>query len=455
MLPPRTAPDLIAWLDAHHEVRHVKVAVTDIDGVLRGKYMHVDKLKSALKGGFGFCDVVFGWDCADTCYDAAQFTGWQSGYPDANARLDPATFRLIPWEDETPFVLADFVTPDGAPLPVCPRQVLRRVIDRAAQQGLSARFGLEFEWFNFQETPQSLADKGGVNPQPLTPGMFGYSVLRSSQNHAYFHALLDGLDRFEVPIEGLHTETGPGVFEAAILHGDALTAADRAVLFKAGVKEIAHRHGIMPTFMAKWNASLPGSSGHMHQSLWRDGAPVFHDPADPHGMSPIFKSYLAGQLALLPQILVMLAPTINSFKRLVEGMWAPTTVTWGVDNRTVALRVIRGGAKSTRVETRVSGADINPYLAVAASLGAGLWGIEQGLTLEQAPVVGNGYTVQGATRLPGDLRTAAEVFAASDACADLFGAAFVEHYATSRVWEARQYAAAVTDWELKRYFEII
>jgi glutamine synthetase len=451
---PKTPEAILEWLDAE-SIRHVKVAITDIDGVLRGKYLHVDKLRSAIKSGFGFCDVVFGWDCADECYDAAKFTGWHSGYPDAHARLDPTTFRLIPWEDGTPFLLGEFVTDAGAPLPVCPRQVLRRVIQRAADMGYTARFGVEFEWFNFQETPQSLADKGGRDPQPLTPGMFGYSVLRSSQNHSYFHAILDQLARFEVPVEGLHTETGPGVFEAAILNSDALRAADNAVLFKTGVKEIGARRGIMPTFMAKWNASLPGSSGHLHQSLWRGDTPAFHDGADPNGMSATFKSYLAGQLALLPQLLVMLAPTINSYKRLVEGMWAPTTATWGIDNRTVALRVIPGSAKSTRVETRVSGADINPYLAIAASLGAGLWGIEQGLTLEQAPVQGNGYTAEGATRLPGDLRAATEAFARSDAAQALFGADFVEHYAISRRWECRQYAAAVTDWELKRYFEII
>lgn len=455
MLIPRTHTELIEWLDAHREVRHVKVAITDIDGVLRGKYMHVDKLRSALDGGFGFCDVVFGWDCNDACYDAARFTGWHTGYPDALARLDPATFRQIPWEGGTPFLLGEFVTADGAPLPVCPRQVLRRVIDRAAQAGLEARFGVEFEWFNFRESAQSLAAKGGIDPQPITPGMFGYSILRASQNHPFFHAILDQLERLDVPVEGLHTETGPGVFEAAIQNSDPLTAADRAVLFKSGVKELGHRHGIMPTFMAKWNAGLPGSSGHLHQSLWRDGAPVFHDPADPHGMSPIFKSFLAGQLALLPEVLALFAPTVNSYKRLVEGMWAPTTATWGVDNRTVALRVIPGSAKSTRVETRVTGADINPYLAIAASLGAGLWGIEQGLSLDQPPVVGNGYAVEGARRLPRDLRSAAEAFQASAACRSLFGDAFVDHYATSRIWEARQAAAAVTDWELRRYFEII
>ncbi|MGK0358481.1 MAG: glutamine synthetase [Bradymonadia bacterium] len=456
---PKTAADIIAWLDAR-AIQHVKVAVTDTDGVLRGKYLHVDKLKSVLKGGFGFCDVVFGWDCADACYEnlpheKAGFTGWHTGYPDAHARLDPSTFRLIPWEDDMPFLLGEFVTADGDPLPVCPRQVLRRVIDRAAGLGFDAKFGLEFEWFNFKETPQSLADKGGVNPTPITPGMFGYSVLRSSQNHAYFHAILDQLGRFDVPIEGLHTETGPGVFEVALINSDTLSAADNAVLFKSGLKEVAHRHGIMPTFMAKWNAALPGSSGHMHQSLWRDGEPVFHDADDAHHMSPIFKSFLAGQLALLPQILALLAPTVNSFKRLVDGMWAPTMVTWGIDNRTVALRVIGNSSSSTRVETRVGGADINPYLAIAASLGAGLWGIEQGLTLDQPPVVGNGYAVKDAVKLPGDLRAAAAEFAGSDVCKDLFGAEFVEHFARSREWEARQYAAAVTDWELRRYFEII
>ncbi|MEE2787877.1 MAG: glutamine synthetase family protein [Myxococcota bacterium] len=432
-----------------------KVAITDIDGILRGKYIHIDKLKSALTGGFGFCDVVLGWDMADECYDNAAFTGWHSGYPDAEVRLDPSTFRRVPWDDSVPFFLGDFVNGDETPLAVCPRQLLKKVIRRADDLGFSAKFGVEFEWFNFRETPQSLADKSHVNPTPITPGMFGYSVLRSSLNSGFFKDIMDMLGAFGVPVEGLHTETGPGVVEAAIANTTPLEAADRAVLFKSGVKEIAYRHGMIASFMAKWNASLPGSSGHLHQSLWNaEGENVFYDPQHPHGMSDMFKSYIAGQLKLLPAILPLLAPTVNSFKRLVEGMWAPTRLTWAIDNRTVALRVIPGSPKSTRLELRVGGADLNPYLGIAAALAAGLYGIENQLKLEHAPIVGNGYEAD-AEHLPRDLDGAADQLEASSIARSLFGDAFVDHFVQSRRWEARQYRAAVTDWELKRYFELV
>lgn len=450
-----TADDVLREI-SQSGARRAKVAITDIDGILRGKYISIDKLRSALEGGFGFCDVVFGWDSADVCYDnpGVEYTGWHTGYPDAEARLDPATFRTIPWEDGVPFMLGHFVTRDGDPLPICPRQLLRRIIAWGEGMGLSAKFGLEFEWFNFQETPESINAKAHRSPTPLTPGMFGYSLLRSSLNAPFFRDLMELTADFGVPLEGLHTETGPGVYEAAITVDDALEAADRAVLFKTAAKEIGYRHGIMPTFMAKWNPSLPGCSGHMHQSLWRDGANVFFDAADPNRMSDTFRHYLAGQLTLLPELLALMAPTINSYKRLVEGMWAPTRATWAIDNRTVALRVIPGSKKSTRLETRVSGSDINPYLSVAAALGAGLWGIEQKTALPSGPVVGNGYTAE-APRLPANLAEAADALDRSQAARSIFGDAFVDHFVATRRWECRQFHAAVTDWEMRRYFEII
>lgn len=444
---------------------YVKVAIADVDGVLRGKYLDKRKLfasaavqSGAERPGFGFCNVVFGWDSADECYDNATYTGWQSGYPDAQVRLDLGSHRRIPWEDGRDFFLGEFVTDDGGgPLAVCPRQTLRRMIDRAADAGYLATVGMEFEWFNFAETSASLHAKDFAGLDPLTPGMFGYSVLRSTQNQPFFDALLREMRAFGVPIEGLHTETGPGVFEAAILYSDALEAADRAVLFKTAAKEIASRFGITASFMARWNTDLPGCSGHAHQSLWdlEREANLFHEQGGDHAMSDLFRSYVAGQLALLPDILPMLAPNVNSYKRLVDGFWAPTTTTWGIDNRTVALRVIPGGQKSTRLETRVPGSDVNPYLAVAACLGAGLWGIEQGLRLEQAPTVGSGYAEGSGERLPRTLPEATERFAASAPVRDLFGDDFVDHYAASREWEWRQFRDAVTDWELRRYFEII
>jgi glutamine synthetase len=448
--------DVLEQVQAHAQPK-VKVAVTDIDGVLRGKYLAKEKFLGAAKTGFGFCNVVLGWDSSDVCYDDVRYTGWHTGYPDANARLDLSTFRQVPWDGGVPFFLGEFVEADGTtPLPICPRQLLKKVIARAGALGLSASCGMEFEWFNFRETPQSWAAKGFVRPEPITPGMFGYSILRAGQNREFFNAITDELGAFGVPIEGLHTETGPGVYEAAILYSDALEAADRAVLFKTSVKEIAARFGIMPSFMAKWNERLPGCSGHIHQSLWNAaGENVFHDARDTRHMSDTFRSYVAGQIALMPELLPLWAPTVNSYKRLVEGAWAPTRANWGIDNRTTALRAIPGSPKSTRLETRVSGSDVNPYLAVAAALAAGLYGVERKLELRAAPIAGSGYADTASEKLPPNLYEAAVRFRDSTAARELFGDAFVEHYAATRLWEWRQCQKAVSSWELERYFEII
>jgi glutamine synthetase len=434
----------------------VKVAIVDIDGVLRGKYIHKEKFLSAINSGFGFCNVVFGWDAADVCYDNARYTGWHTGYPDAEAHIDPGTYREVPWDGNVPFFLGDFWHGD-TPLPICPRQILKKVMEDARAAGFELQTSLEYEWFNFRETSQSLADKGYAQPATLTPGMFGYSVIRLSQNRPFVNALFDEMSAFRVPIEGLHTETGPGVFEAAIIYSDPVEAADRAVLFKTGAKEIGQRFGILPTFMAKWNAELPGCSGHIHQSLWDRQLVrnLFYDERDEHKMSPLFKSYLAGQLLCLPELLPFYAPTVNSYKRLVEGAWAPTRANWGVDNRTTALRVIPGSPKSTRLETRVNGSDSNPYLAQAAAIASGLHGIKHNLKLEDAPIVGSGYRDQSSTVLPRSLQEATERLERSEIAQELFGSAFVEHFVASRLWEWRQFSKAVTNWEMARYFEII
>ena len=247
------------------------------------------------------------------------------------------------------------------------------------------------------------------------------------------------------------------MFEAAITYADALEAADRAVLFKSGTKEIGHRFGVLPTFMARWNTSLPGCSGHAHQSLWDvDGERnLFHDADATGSMSPVMRSWVAGILSLLPDLLVLFAPTVNSYKRLVDGFWAPTRPTWGIDNRTVAARVIPGSSSSTRLELRVPGADVNPYLAVAGCLAAGLWGVEQGLELTQPATQGSGYADDSVERLPRNLLDATRRFASSRTVRELLGDDFVDHFAATREWEWRQYQDAVTDWELRRYLEII
>jgi glutamine synthetase len=427
----------------------VKVAIADIDGVLRGKYLHKEKFLSAARDGFGFCNVVFGWDSSDTCYDNSKYTGWHTGYPDALARIDLSTGRTVPWDDGVPFFLADF------DLDVCPRNLLKRVLGRAKKAGFAPKCGVEFEWFNFRETPQSLAAKAYADPQPITPGMFGYSILRASLNQPYFAALMEQLRAFGVPLEGLHTETGPGVYEAAISFSDALEGADRAVLFKTAAKEIAYRHGIVASFMAKWNVNLPGSGGHIHLSLWDGARNVFFDDRDPAKMSGTFKSFLAGQLRCLPEILPFFAPNVNSYKRLVDGYWSPTKSTWGIDNRTTAFRVIPGSTKSTRVEIRIGGADINPYLAVAASVASGLYGIENGLKLTDKPIEGSAYQESKIPRLPRTLGEATARLADSTLARELLGDGFVDHFVRTRQWEWSQFHEAVPNWELKRYFEII
>ncbi len=451
-----TKEEIIQYFN-QHDVQKVKFAFADIDGILRGKIIHRKKFLSGIEKGYAFCDVAFGWDSADVLYDNTSLTGWHTGFPDATVRIDLDTFRRIPWENDLPFFLADFSQPDGNDLPACPRSLLKRVIAECTALGFHAEYAQEFEWFNFRETPRSLQEKEFRNLEPLTPGMFGYSILRPSLESDFNNDLFDLLAQFDVPLEGLHTETGPGVYEAAIIHDEVLRAADKAALLKTAVKEIAYRHGILATFMAKWNAELPGCSGHLHQSLWSAdrGQNLFFEAGDPDKMSPLMRQFVAGQLHSLPHILPMFAPTVNSYKRLVEGAWAPTTVTWAIGNRTTALNAITDSKAHARVEHRVAGADANPYLAIAAALASGLYGIKNKLSLDVAATCGNGYENKENGILPTNLKEATQAMKASPLSVELFGEDFVNHFTATRDWEWRQYARSVSDWELKRYFEII
>ena len=438
-----------------NHIRRVKLGAFDMDATLRGKYISVEKFWSAAESGLSFCDVIFGWDIGDVLYDNVKFTGWHTGYPDVHCRIDLTSYRLVPWEPGTAFFLLDFCDAGGQPLGIAPRQVFQRVLDRAAERGYTAHFAAEYEFFIFRETAQSLRDKHFASLIPLTPGMFGYSVLRASANAELVLEIMEGLAAFDVPLEGFHTETGPGVYEAAIAVEAGLAAADRAALFKIAVKELAGRHNLTPTFMAKWNAGLPGSSGHLHQSLSHTGDHenlFWSDAADAGGMSDLMRQYIAGQITNMPELAAIFCPNINSYKRTLPGAWAPVNASWGVDNRTTAVRAIPAGTRGTRVELRITGADINPYLAMAASLAAGLDGIER--KLELPPPTVNAYAGD-AQPLPRTLADATRLFRESRVAREWLGVDFVEHYATTREWEARQYEKAVTDWELARYFESV
>jgi glutamine synthetase len=456
-MPGKQSNADILQLLVEENTEKVKLAVTDIDGVLRGKLISFEKFKSILEKGFGFCDVVFGWDVGDVAYDNVKFTGWHTGYPDATAVIDTQTFRTIPWENDVPFFLADFRDAQGNDLHVCARSLLKKVARQAQEAGYVPYFSQEYEWFNLINNVNELYENKFSNLKPMTQGMFGYSVFRASQRNEYFYDLFDLLKKFDVPLEGLHTETGPGVYEAAILYAEIPEAADRAVLFKTGVKQIAHNHGLIATFIAKINEHLPGCSGHVHQSLWSSDKKqnLFYGKKSKTGMSALMESYIAGQLHCLPHILPVYAPTINSYKRLVEGAWAPTTLTWAIDNRTTALRALVGQANSTRLETRVVGSDANPYLAMAGCLASGLYGIKNKLKLKTPATIGNAYNDKRNGTLPKNLWEATQAMKQSAIAKELFGEAFVDHFTATREWEWRQFSKVVTDWELKRYLEII
>ena len=435
---------------------YVKVALHDIDGVMRGKYINREKFFSALDNGLAFCDVVLGWDSNDQLYDNKDitFTGWHTGYPDAPVRVIVHTCRDIPFEPGMLLFLCEF---DGAAADICPRKLLHRILARADSMELDAFAAFEYEFFLFNETPDSVRDKGYRDLQPITPGYFGYSMLRNSVHADLYHSLLELGLQMDFPIEGLHTETGPGVLEAAIAVDAAGNAADKAALFKTFTKVWAQRQDMMATFMAKWSNEYPGQSGHIHLSLrHKNGVSAFHDPDQPHNMSKLQRHFLAGQQRLMPELLVMMAQTVNAYSRLVPGYWAPTDANWGSENRTTALRVIPGSEKSQRIELRLGSADANPYIALAAALGAGLYGIEHELEPEDM-VSGNAYDQAHPDHLalPTTLDRAAAALRDSAPARDLFGSAFVDHYAASRDWESQEYRRHVTDWELSRYFEII
>lgn len=433
----------------------VKVGVFDIDGVLRGKFMQREKFLNVLEEGFGFCDVVLGWDVNDQLYDNTNYTGWHTGFPDAQVAVVPETGRQVPFEDNTWLFLGEFV---GDAAQICPRNVLKRVLDRAEDMNFGVKAGFEYEFFVFSETPESVRAKNHQDLTPISLGNAGYSMLRQSTLSGFYREMFETCAAMNMPLEGLHEEMGAGVIEAALSVDTGLEAADKAALFKTYAKALAQKNGMMATFMAKWSEKEAGQSGHIHLSLTSPDSKssAFHDPDDSNGISTNMHHFIGGQQALMPEFTALFAPTVNSYRRLVPGLWAPTAASWGVDNRTCALRIITGSEKSQRVEHRLPGADANPYLALAAAIASGLYGIENEIEPGTA-ITGNAYEAElpAERQLPRVLEDAARDFKNSAAARDWFGDAFVDHFAASRDWEAREAHKYVSDWELARYFELI
>jgi len=452
--PISSNPDVAARVAADKH-SFVKIGVFDLDGVLRGKFMQRDKFLKALNDGFGLCDVVLGWGIDDQLYDNSFFTGWHTGFPDTQVAVIPETGRQVPVEDDCWLFLGEFT---GKAAEICPRRTLARVLDRAAGMDMAVRAGFEYEFFLFSETPESVRAKHHQNLTPVAPGSTGYSMLRQATLSGFHRDLLDMSAAMQMPLEGLHDEMGAGVIEAALVADSGMAAADQAALFKTYAKVLAQQNGMMATFMAKWSEREAGQSGHIHLSLNAASGEtsVFHDASQPDGISTAMRHFIGGQQALMPEFTALFAPTVNSYRRLVPGLWAPTAAGWGVDNRTCALRVIPGDASAQRVEHRLPGADANPFLALAGAVASGLYGIEN--RIEPDPTItGNAYdaALPAKRQLPRTLEDAARLFSESAAARDWFGDAFVDHFAASRDWEARQARHHVSDWELARYFELI
>ncbi|WP_440711781.1 glutamine synthetase family protein [Herbiconiux sp. YIM B11900] len=440
-----------------HDIRVFKIGAVDIDGLWRGKRLSAPYfVEAAYSAGTNICNILFGWDIQDVSIPDLTFTGWHTGYPDVNLRPDLSTLRLAPGEPGVASVICDIYQPDGSPLAISPRGVLRRVVDRANNLGFDPICAYEFEFYLFEGSPRELARKSFRDLEPISNGNHTYSVYRDTGTDYVVGLIRDRLAEQGVFIEASNSEHGAGQFEVNIHYGDAVRAADSALILKNTVKEIAASQGLTASFMAKVDPHHAGSSGHVHQSLLRqeDNAAVFANPTDSTRLSDDGMAYLAGLVAGTRDFTAIYLPTINSYKRAEGGQWAGSSSTWGLDNRTVAIRSIPSSGPAARVENRVAGADANPYLVLAANIASGLSGLEQKMSPPPA-VVGNAYAQEfdASVQLPGSLDSATEVFAASDLAKEYFGEEFVRHYTQTRRWEVRQFRTAVTDWEIARYLE--
>jgi glutamine synthetase len=425
-------------------VHTVVLAFTDMQGRLQGKrFAAAHFLDEVLPNGSESCDYLLAVDVEMNTVDGYEMSSWDRGYGDLAMRPDLETLRAIPWQDGTALVIADLTAHDGAPVAASPRQILRRQLDRLADHGWTAHAGTELEFLLFRNTYEDAWDRGYRGLTPANRYNADYSILATSRVEPVLRRLRNEMAAAGLTPESAKGECNLGQHEVVFRYDDALTTCDQHSVYKTGAKE-----GMALTFMAKYD-EREGNSCHIHLSLRdREGAPVL---AGPDGaMSPVMRHFLAGQLAALRELTLFFAPNVNSYKRYRPGSFAPTAVAWGPDNRTCALRVV-GHGPSLRMEHRVPGGDVNPYLALAAMIAAGLYGVEQELALPE-PCTGNAYTA-GYDQVPGALRDAAELWRQSPLAEAAFSADVVAHYANMARVEQESHDTAVTDWERFRSFE--
>ncbi len=435
------------------EIDTVLVAQTDMQGRLMGKRFHAEFfVESAWEETHG-CNYLLATDLEMFTVEGYKAASWAKGYGDYVMRPDLSTLRLVPWLEGTALVLCDVFDHHGEPVAHGPRTLLKRQIERLDALGLKAMVGTELEFFLFRESFEELRDAGWRGMTTFSAYNEDYNIFQTTKEEEVMRALRNGLRGAGVPVENTKGEADAGQVEINVRYAEALEMADNHAIIKNATKEIAWSKGRAVSFMAKWNSDMAGNSSHLHQSLWtKAGEPLFFDPDGEHGMSQTMRHYLAGLLTYASDVTYFLAPYINSYKRFVAGTFAPTRAIWSVDNRTAGFRIAGADTKGVRIECRVGGADLNPYLAIASQIAAGLAGIEQKLELEPA-FAGDAYQARRARSVPTSLRAATTALKRSQMLREAFGDAVVDHYVHAARWEQADFDRKVTDYEVLRGFE--
>ena len=431
----------------------VLVALVDMQGRLMGKRYTVSNFVEAGHAESHCCDYLLATDLEMATPDGYAATSWDKGYGDYVMVPDLSTLRPVPWTPGTAMVLCDVMDHDThAPVPHSPRQVLKRQVERAAEMGLAPMMATELEFFLFRHSYDDIRRGGYRDLEPLVGYNQDYNLFQSARDEHVMRPIRNHLVAAGVPVENTKGEAETGQEELNIRYADAVSACDNHTIAKQAVKEIAEANGHAASFLPKWRADKVGSAAHIHQSLFRDGINVFHDPDRPRGMSELFGHYLGGLMAHTDEMAVFLAPYVNSYKRFLPGTFAPTKIAWSEDNRTAGYRLVGEGTKGVRIECRIPGSDINPYLACAAQLAAGLAGVEDGAAMPE-PVSGDVYGMDDVPDLPRTLRDATDALRGATMLRAAMGDEVVDHYVRMAEVEQEAFDAAVTDWEVARGFE--
>jgi glutamine synthetase len=432
----------------------VVAAQVDMQGRLMGKRFQAEFFVDGAWEETHSCNYLQATDMEMHTVEGFKSTSWQAGYGDYTMKPDLSTLRRIPWLDGTALVLCDVLDHHThKDVPHSPRAVLKKQVARLEDMGMRAFMASELEFFLFRDSYEDVHAKGYRDLEPISAYNEDYHILQTTKEEDVMRAIRNGLQGADVPVENSKGEADAGQEEINVRYTDALTMADRHSIVKNACKEIAWTRGRAVSFMAKWHYDFAGNSSHVHQSLWSlDGDPLFFDPKADHGMSDVMRHYLAGLLHHASEITYFLAPYINSYKRFVAGTFAPTKAIWSMDNRTAGYRVCGADSKAVRVECRVGGADLNPYLAFAALLAAGIDGIENKRELEPA-FVGDAYGGKNVREIPGTLRAALDELDGSKMLRSAMGDEVIDHYLHAGRWEQIEYDRRVTDWEVARGFE--